>query len=415
MLRQFLLTLWNTYSFFVTYANLDGWRPSVAPVAPETLQPIDRWALASLNRLVREVTEDLNSYDIHQPTKRIERFVEELSNWYVRRNRRRFWKSESDADKQAAYWTLYTCLHTLAQLLAPFTPYLAEEMYRNLVAEQDAAAPQSVHLATWPESDASLIDAGLLDATETLLRAVTAGRAARKASGLKVRQPLQTLFVRSSTPGGNEGLRRFEDDLRDELNVKQVQYLEGAGLVEYRFKPNLRSVGKKYGKLVPALRSALEGLRGADAAEAGRNVEEDRPFTLQVDGQTLELLPEDVILDTSAPEGYVVAEEGGVLAALDTTLTPELRLEGAARDLVRAIQDARKEAGLAISDRIELYLQAQDGAATMLQQLVAEHGPTVQAETLATELQVSAAPAGAHRADVSLDEGPVEIGIVRRG
>jgi isoleucyl-tRNA synthetase len=415
MLRQFLLTLWNTYSFFVTYANLDGWRPSAEPVAPETLQPIDRWALASLNRLVREVTQDLDSYDIYQPTKRIERFVEELSNWYVRRNRRRFWKSESDADKQAAYSTLYTCLRTLAQLLAPFTPYLAEELYRNLVAEQDAAAPQSVHLTAWPESDASLIDEGLLDATETLLRAVTAGRAARKASGLKVRQPLQTLFVRSSTPGGNEGLRRFEDDLRDELNVKQVQYLEGVGLVEYRFKPNLRSVGRKYGKLVPALRIALEGLSGPAAAEAGRSVEEGRPFTLEVDGQTLDLLPEDVILDTAAPEGYVVAEEGGVLAALDTTLTPELRLEGAARDLVRAIQDARKEAGLAISDRIELYLQARDGATTMLQQLVAEHGPTVQAETLATDLRVSAAPEGAHRADVSLDEGPVEIGIVRRG
>jgi isoleucyl-tRNA synthetase len=167
VLRQFLLTLWNTYSFFVTYANLDGWKPSGEPVVAEALQPIDRWALASLNRLVREVTADLDAYDIHTPAKRIERFVEELSNWYVRRNRRRFWKSESDADKQAAYSTLYTCLRTLAQLLAPFTPYLAEAMYRNLVAEQDATVPQSVHLASWPVADEALVDTALLDATET--------------------------------------------------------------------------------------------------------------------------------------------------------------------------------------------------------------------------------------------------------
>jgi isoleucyl-tRNA synthetase len=399
----------------VTYANLDGWKPSGEPVVAEALQPIDRWALASLNRLVREVTADLDAYDIHTPAKRIERFVEELSNWYVRRNRRRFWKSESDADKQAAYSTLYTCLRTLAQLLAPFTPYLAEAMYRNLVADHDAAAPRSVHLASWPIADEALIDTALLDSMETLLHAVTAGRAARKSAGIKVRQPLQTLLVRSSTPGANEGLRRFEDDLREELNVKQVQYLEGgAGLVEYRFKPNLRLVGRKYGKLVPAIRTALEGLRGQAAAEAGHRVEEGHALSLDVNGQTLELLPEEVILETSAPQGYAVAEDGGVLVALDTTLTPDLRLEGAARDLVRAIQDARKEAGLAISDRIALYLQARDGAATMLNRLTSEYGPTVQAETLATELTVGAVPAEAYRAEVALDEGTVEIGIARK-
>ena len=415
MLRQFILTLWNTYGFFVTYANLDGWTPGGGATETPALQPIDRWALASLNRLVREVTADLDSYEIYLPTKRIERFVEELSNWYVRRNRRRFWKSESDADKHAAYTTLYTCLHTLAKLLAPFTPYLSEELYRNLVAAHDPSAPNSVHLAAWPAADEALIDDGLLVATETLLHAVTAGRAARKASGLKVRQPLQTLFVRSSTPGANEGLRRLEDDLRDELNVKEVRYLEGsAGLVEYRFKPNLRVVGKKYGKQVPALKAALEGLRGPEAAAAGQGVEEGRPFSLKVDGQTVEVQPEEVILETSAPEGYAVAEDGGVLVALDTALTPELKLEGAARDLVRAIQDARKEAALEISDRITLYLWARDGAAQYLERLAAQHGATVQAETLATELHVGAAPVAVHRSEVALEEGTVEIGIVRR-
>ncbi|HSH82131.1 MAG TPA: class I tRNA ligase family protein, partial [Herpetosiphonaceae bacterium] len=386
MLRQFTLTLWNTYSFFVTYANLDNWQPGAA-LDPAVLEPIDRWALASLHRVVRDVTADLEAYDIHMPTKRIERFVEDLSNWYVRRNRRRFWKSESDADKQAAYTTLYTCLHTLAQLLAPFTPFLAEAMYGNLVAEQDDAAPRSVHLAPWPVADEALIDEELLAATERLQQAVSAGRAARKRAGIKVRQPLQMLLLRSSAPGGTEALRRFEDELRDELNVKQVQYLEAsAGLVEYRFKPNLRSVGKKYGKLVPALKGALEGMRGSAAMEAGRANEAGQSFKLVVDGQEIELLPEDVLIETSAPEGYAVAEDGDVLVALDTTVTPELKLEGAARDLVRAIQDARKEAGLAISDRISLYLQAGDGAAEMLARLVDEHGASVAGETLATEL-----------------------------
>ena len=416
MLRQFMLTLWNTYSFFVTYANLDDWQPSPAPVDPGALQPIDRWALASLNRLVRDVTADLDAYDIHQPTKRIEGFVEELSNWYVRRNRRRFWKSESDADKHAAYSTLYTCLSTLAQLLAPFTPYVAEAMYRNLVARHAPGKPQSVHLGAWPVADEALIEVDLLQATETLLHAVSAGRAARKGAGIKVRQPLQTLSVRVSTPGGNELLRQFEEELRDELNVKQVAYLEGgAGLVDYRFKPNLRQVGKKYGKLVPAIKAALEGMQGPAAAEAGRLAEAGQPFSVEVDGQQLEMLPDEVIVETSAPQGYAVAEDGGVLVALDTTLTPELKLEGAARDLVRAIQDARKEAGLAISDRIALYLRAEDGAGETVQRLAAEHGATVQGETLATELQLSAAPAGAHRAEVVLEGGIVEIGIMVKG
>ena len=415
MLRQFMLTLWNTYSFFVTYANLDGWQPSAEAPDQQALQPIDRWALASLNRLVRDVTADLDGYDIHMPTRRIEAFVEDLSNWYVRRNRRRFWKSESDADKGAAYWTLHTCLTTLAGLMAPLTPYLAEEMYRNLRAEQDTGVPESVHLAPWPVVDETLIDEALLRSTQTLLRAVSAGRAARKGAGIKVRQPLQTLFVRSSTPGAHEGLRAFEDDLRDELNVKQIQYLEGSsGLVEYRFKPNLRAVGKKYGKRVPALKAALEGLAGPASAEAGRLVESGHSFALDVEGERLEIQPDEVILETAAPEGYAVAEDGDVLVALDTSLTPELRLEGAARDLVRAVQDARKEAGLAISDRINLYLDSQDGASDMIKRLVSEHGAVVQGETLATELAIAVMPAEAHRAQVVFEEGPVQIGIIRR-
>jgi isoleucyl-tRNA synthetase len=414
MLRQFMLTLWNTYSFFVTYANLDGWTPDTS--STEGLQPIDKWALASLNKLVREVTADLADYDIYQPTKRIEAFVEELSNWYVRRNRRRFWKSESDADKNAAYTTLYTCLTTLARLLGPFTPFLSEAMYRNLVAEQDRNAPLSVHLAAWPTVDEALIDQQLLDDTATLLRAVTAGRAARKQSGVKVRQPLQALLVRASTATQTNALRRFEEELRDELNVKAVKYLEvGAGMVEYRFKPNLKLVGKKYGKLVPGIKSALEQLTGPEAAEAGRRAEAGESIALMVNGQALELLAEEVLVESSSPEGYAVAEDGGVLVALDTTLTDELRLEGAARDLVRVIQDARKEAGFEIADRIELYLSGLGAyhEGVSLDQLVERHGQYIQGETLAKELHVSAIPQQAHTINVEIGGVPLELGILR--
>ncbi|MBA3946348.1 MAG: isoleucine--tRNA ligase [Herpetosiphonaceae bacterium] len=407
MLRQFMLTLWNTYSFFVTYANLDGIKASDLKLQPESLTPIDRWALASLNRLVRDVTTDLQGYDIHTPTKRLEGFVEELSNWYVRRNRRRFWKSEGDTDKQAAYATLYTCLVTVAQLLAPFTPFLAEEMYRNLVAEQEQGAVVSVHLAPWPVADEALIDVPLLEATETLLHAVTAGRAARKSANLKVRQPLQTLLVRPASATGLAGLQQLEDDLRDELNVKQVQYLEGsAGLVEYRFKPNLKTVGKKYGKLVPALKEALGALSGAAAATAGAAVEAGRSFDLQVDGQVLTLTPDEVLLETSAPAGYAVAEDGGVLVALDTTLTPELEREGAARELVRVVNDARKAAGFELADRITLLLNP---ASLALDELLAEHRTTIQNETLATAVKVGTLPAEVYSTEAEI--GPIKVTV----
>src|SRR5262249_25490158 len=200
------------------------------------------WALARLSALVRDVTAQFEAYDIHTPAKEIERFVEVLSNWYVRRNRRRFWKSKDDADKRAAYATLYTCLTTLARLLSPFMPYVAQDVYRNLVAEQDPTAPASVHLAGWPEVDEALIDEGLLASTAVLLQTVGLGRAARRSAGLRVRQPLSELLVR--TPLGGDELREIADVLRDELNVKAVRFLGvGDALVEDRFQPNLPIVG----------------------------------------------------------------------------------------------------------------------------------------------------------------------------
>ncbi|HEY3228483.1 MAG TPA: isoleucine--tRNA ligase, partial [Roseiflexaceae bacterium] len=372
-LRKFLLTLWNTYAFFVTYANLDGWTPtddgrrmtddsdSSSVFRPSSVTPIDRWALARLNALIRDVTANLESYDVTGAARDIETFVDELSNWYVRRNRRRFWKAEDDADKHAAYQTLYTCLITVARLAAPFIPFAAEAIYRNLaglttdhrppttdesmpsvarrssvVGRRSSSVAESVHLAAWPEADAALLDEQMVAHTETLLQAVGLGRAARKGAGLKVRQPLRELWLRAPTTAATEGLRRFEGELRDELNVKAVRYLDSTTeLVEYRFRPNLRLVGKKYGKLVPALTAALRELSGDTARDAARAVEEGRPVALVVDGQALALQPDELLVETSSPPGYAVAEENGLLVALDTTLTDELREEGLARELVR--------------------------------------------------------------------------------
>jgi len=437
MLRQFMLTLWNTYSFFVTYANLDGWQPKASTDDRRQTtddarsgNPIDQWALARLNALVRDVTEGLDNYDIHAPAKAIEGFVEELSNWYVRRNRRRFWKAEDDADKDAAYQTLYTCLTTLARLTAPFMPFVSEAMYQNLVRPttddgrpttemspvvggQSSVVPESVHLAAWPGYDAALIDADLLADTALLLTTISLGRAARRGAGLKVRQPLGELWVRVPASAA-EGLRRFEADLRDELNVKSIRYLDSsADLVEYRFKPNLRLVGKKYGKLVPALTNALRELNGELARDAARAVEAGQAFELSVDGQEIQIQHDEVLVESSSPEGYAVAESGGVLVALDTGMTPELRQEGIARELVRNIQDARKLAGFAIADRIAVHFGGVAGDQE-LETVVRQWGDYIRAETLADDLILDAAGEGIHTEALDLDGRALTLGVVRR-
>ncbi len=405
-LRQFILTLWNTYAFFVTYANLDNWQPKEAI---SVTAPIDQWALAQLNLLVSEVTTSMEAYDVTGAARAIESFVDELSNWYVRRNRRRFWKSETDIDKQAAYQTLYTCLVTLAKLIAPFAPFISEALYRNLVTQLDPTAPESVHLAKWPTMQDSLIDRQLVADTKVLIRVISLGRAARKRANLRVRQPLSELLVRVSTAVEVEGLRRFEADLKDELNLKAVSYLDAsAEMVDYHCKPNLRSVGKKYGKLVPALNTTLRALSGEQARNIAKAVEARQSFALEVDGQTLELFPEDVLLESSSPTGYEVAENEGLLVALNTTLTPELRLEGLARDCVRIIQDARKNASLAISDRIKIY------CGPGVQEVIATWGDYISTETLADTLEVSAIPAAAYLFELDLGDQIVPAGLLKQ-
>ncbi len=405
--RKFLLTLWNTYSFFVTYANLDGWTPKA--VATGDLALIDRWALSSLQELIDEVTLHLDRYEVTEAARVIEAFVDDLSNWYLRRNRRRFWKSEADSDKQAAYYTLYTCLQTVARLMAPFAPFISEELYRNL-ATATPGAPESVHLADWPRADAALIDRQLDADMAVLLKVVELGRSARAESGMKVRQPLSELLVHVPGTAEQAALLRFMDEVRDELNVKAVLFLEGSsGMVQYRFKPNLPVVGRKFGKLVPALRHALQEVAGAPAQALAEAAKSGKTFTLTVEGQTLELTAEDVLIESTSPEGFAVAEEGGYIVALNTEITEELRREGLARDLVRIVQDARKDAGLQISDHIALSLHLSDALADAIRDFMSY----LQAETLADVVTFTTPPAGTATSQAELGGETITVGIVK--
>lgn len=411
-LRRFLLTLWNTYSFFTLYANLDRWSPSSWAPKPQAAQIMDRWALARLNGLVEEVTQCMDRYDITAACRAIDEFVDDLSNWYVRLNRRRFWKAESDEDKATAYYTLYTCLTTLAHLLAPFTPFVAEEIYQNLVAVPHDEAPASVHLARWPEVDTQWLDEQLLDDMQVAMRVVRLGRAARRQAGLKVRQPLRRMLVRPPHRYAEGALIRLEAEVLEELNIKELAFLEiGATFEAYRIKPNLPVVGPKYGRQVPAIRATLEGLNPDEAAATAQAVEQGQeiPLTLE-DGSSLSLAPEEVLVETMAPEGFSVMEGNDFLVALDTTLDEALRLEGLARELVRQIQETRKEADLEVSDRIAAYIA---GAGPELQAAIEVHRGYIGGEILAPSLHLEEPPAEAYTKTVAIEEDQVTLGVVR--
>ncbi|HEX7022130.1 MAG TPA: class I tRNA ligase family protein, partial [Trueperaceae bacterium] len=385
-LRDFFLTLWNTYSFFVLYANLD--EPDLRADLPVGERPeIDRWLAARVQELVRDVTEALDAYDPTGASRAVRDFVvDDLSNWYVRRSRRRFWKAEKGADKRSAYKTLHEALVTVSKLMAPMAPFLAEELYRNLALAVEPGLPESVHLSDWPAYDASLIDEALLRDMHALQTIVELGRAARAASGIKTRQPLPAVLVRAASEEELRGLRRLEGQIEEELNVKSVEYLDvHAGFVDYNVRPNLPLVGKRLGKLVPELKRQLQRMNGRDIAA---NVRNGRRTEIELAGQTFSFEPDAFLLDAQSPEGYAAVEDRGYLAALDTRLTPELEQEGLARDVVRLVQNARKDAGLDVSDRIALALDASGG----LRRALETHRNTIVSEVLADTLAFGTLP-----------------------
>jgi isoleucyl-tRNA synthetase len=399
--RRTIATLWNTYSFFVTYANLGDFDPA-APPDPASRTELDRWVRSELHRTVRRVTDALDAYEPAEAGRPIADFIEQLSNWYLRRSRRRFSRPESEADRQAALHTLYECLTTTARLLAPFTPFLAEELYRNLEGAR-AAAAESVHLATWPEVDESAIDERLSFEVETVQRMVSLARAARSKAGVRVRQPLATAVLIPRTEAERLALIRLADQIEDELNVKSVEVASDAGeRVRYTLRPNLPVLGPRLGSDVGKVRQALQT---ADGSEVARRMRAGQP--VEVAG--FELAASDVLLSVDASEGWAAAEDGGYIAVIDSTLTPELELEGMARELVRRFQDLRREAGLEISDRIRVTYRGDDFVTRALE----VHGATVAEETLADSIAARDATAGAFAVTATIDGHEVTLGLVK--
>ncbi|TBH21079.1 isoleucine--tRNA ligase [Thermus thermamylovorans] len=404
--RDHFLTLWNVYSFFVTYANLD--RPDLRnPPPPEKRSELDRWLLARMQDLIGRVTEALEAYDPTQSSRALRDFVvEDLSQWYVRRGRRRYWKNEDPLDREAAYATLYEALVLIAKLSAPFTPFLAEVLWQNLVRSVFPEAPLSVHLADWPEVDPHLVDEELVAKMRAVLKVVDLARSARAKSGVKTRTPLPLLLLTAPSALEREGLRHFAPEIAEELNVKEVRVLEpGEEILSYRVLPNLKLLGKKYGKRVPALREALE----REASRVARSALKGEPVALEVEGETLVLAPEEVLLEAQAPEGYLALEKDGYVAALEVRVTEELRLEGLARDLIRHLQQTRKEMGLKVSDRIRVGYEA-EGA---YREALARHGAWIAGEVLALEFGEGLFPG--HETRLEDEEGRVRFSVARLG
>jgi isoleucyl-tRNA synthetase len=391
--RQFLIPLWNVYNFLVTYANLDRWEGATEAfdptmpegVTPQSKNPLDRWILARLNQVVAHCTKALEQTEILSTTMVVEQFLDDLSNWYVRRSRRRFWKSEHDVDKSTAYATLYHVLVKLARMLAPFTPFVTEVIYQNLVRSIRPEAYESVHHGDWPQTDQTAIDEALLDQM-TLARQVTnLGLSARSSANIKVRQPLTKALIHIAS---ERSLAAKDSLLSDELvtivaaelNVKSLKFTpDESALIRYRVLPNNRLLGPKFGSRFPAVREALANVYPAEVAQ---RVQAGQPVALQVDGERVNLEPEEILVQTEPAAGLAVAADRGITVAVDTTLTPELVVEGQARELVRHIQQLRKDANLAISDRITLYITD----TPLVQRVLERFSDYVLEETLAVKL-----------------------------
>ena len=415
--RQFHIPIWNVYSFFVNYANIDGWQPpgagdargddDGAPAAE--LTELDRWIRSELQRVVRAVTAALESWRPETAAGVLERFVDALSNWYVRRNRRRFWRSGAaglDADKQAAYGTLYECLTTLAKLLAPFNPFISEALYRNLMAERVPGAAPSVHLCDWPVADEALIDEELAAATALAMRLARLGRSARAAANLRVRQPLAELVVDLATDRERAALAVIESQLLDELNVKRVRPAEEVGgLLAAQVKPNYKALGPRFGrqmKQVAAAIAAADPMELADRACTGGPVNVGE-FELQAD---------DLLVETVPRAEYAIASEPGCQVGVLKELTDELRAEGMVREAVHMINNLRRESGFDIADRITLYLTA----AGPVQAALRTHEPLLAAEVLALDVDYRADfPADIFTSKGMISGHPLVIGVERVG
>lgn len=411
LIRGPFLTLWNVYRLYVMYANIDGFDPnSWPPVAPGLRPPIDRWILAELNALIADVDEALSSYDSLRASRGIVAFVDDLSNWYVRRSRRRFWRAadeeEDRADKSAAYWTLWTCLVELSKLLAPFAPFLAEELYRNLVSEVNPSAPASVHFTDFPEEDPHLFDAALAAGMSAVRELASLGHSARRRAGVKVRQPLREAIV--LVPDDlRDAVVEVAETLADELNVGKISFSEDADdVVRLTLKPNFPVAGPEFGDRVDALAKALAALEPDRAAALAASLEDGDEVEVDLGGEMLRLRPEHVEVRREPAAGTAFAYETPFGVSLDLEVTPDLRREGLAREFVHQVQGVRRELGFDVTDRIELSVRGSDDVLDA----VREHKEYVAEELLASVLDVGGA-AGEVSRTVSVDGTEVAVHV----
>ncbi len=360
MQRKFMGTLWNTYAFYILYANIDQFNPTKYQLEYDKLPPMDKWILSKLQTLNKFVDESLDGYKLTEPARAMAEFVDALSNWYVRRSRERFWAEGMEQDKINAYMTLYTVLETMCKLASPFTPFITEEIYGNLVKKADPTAPESVHLCDWPEYHAEWVDADLESNMDFVLKVVVEGRAARNTANMKNRQPLAMMYVKSE----KELPELYRNIITEELNVKGLTFTDNVeDFTAYTFKPQLRTLGKKYGKLVPAIGTALKEVEGADFMSTLRA---EGKATLTVEGEEIVLEMDDVLVDTSEKDGFVSSGDNNLTVVLDTNLTPELVEEGFVREVVSKIQTMRKEANFNVTDRIRVFHSGNDKIAEIL-------------------------------------------------
>ena len=352
--RKFMSTLWNTYAFFVLYANIDNFDATKYTLNYDKLPVMDKWLLSKLNTMVKTVDADLDSYKIPEAARALQEFVDDMSNWYVRRSRERFWAKGMEQDKINAYMTLYTALVTVAKAAAPMIPFMTEDIYQNLVRSIDADAPESIHLCDYPEVNEAWIDKDLEANMEELLEIVVLGRACRNTANIKNRQPIGTMYVKAE-----KAMDKFYTDIiADELNVKEVKFADDVeSFISYSFKPQLRTVGPKYGKLLNGIRTALSEI---DGTAAMKELRDKGVLVLDIAGNRVELAEEDLLIETAQSEGYVTETDGETSVVLDTNLTPELIQEGFVREIISKVQTMRKEAGFEVMDKIIVYAKDND-------------------------------------------------------
>jgi isoleucyl-tRNA synthetase len=375
--RKFMGTIWNTYAFYVLYANIDEFDPTKYTLCYDKLAVMDKWILSKLNTVVKEVDNDLNDYKITEAARAMEDFVDELSNWYVRRSRERFWAKGMEQDKINAYMTLYTTLVTLIKTAAPMIPFLTEDIYQNLVVRVDAGAPESIHLCDFPKVNEDWINPALEKDMEEVLDIVVIGRACRNTANIKNRQPIGNMFVKAE----NTLSEFYVDIIKDELNVKNVEFKdELRDFTSYSFKPQLKTVGPKFGKQLGLIKNALSTLDGNTAMD---EINETGKLKLTLsDGSQVELLKEDLLIDMAQVEGYVSDGDNKVTVVLDTKLTPQLIEEGFVREITSKIQTMRKEAGFEVTDKITVYIKDNEKIA----ELVLKNSQSIKSDVLAREI-----------------------------